>query len=67
LVITRGDEPEITVDNIEVAQFIYLMLKNQKVRDVIGHHYLQGGPDPGSLHTGAETRPRGSAKGIAAA
>jgi hypothetical protein len=35
LVITRGDEPEITVDNIEVAQFIYLMLHNQKVRDVI--------------------------------
>jgi hypothetical protein len=28
-------EPEITVDNIEVAQFIYLMLNNQKVRDVI--------------------------------
>ena len=35
LVITRMDEPEITVDNIEVAQFIYLMLNNQKVRDVI--------------------------------
>jgi hypothetical protein len=28
-------EPEITVDNIEVAQFIYLMLNNQKVREVI--------------------------------
>ena len=35
LVITRADEPEITVDNIEVAQFIYLMLHNQKIRDVI--------------------------------
>jgi hypothetical protein len=35
LVITRKDEPAITVDNIEVAQFIYLMLHNQKVRDVI--------------------------------
>jgi hypothetical protein len=35
LVITRADEPAITVDNIEVAQFIYLMLNNQKVRDVI--------------------------------
>ena len=35
LVITPADEPEITVDNIEVAQFIYLMLNNQKVRDVI--------------------------------
>jgi uncharacterized protein YjbI with pentapeptide repeats len=27
--------PDITVDNIEVAQFIYLMLHNQKIRDVI--------------------------------
>ena len=35
LVITDGDEPEITVDNIEVAQFIYLLLHNQKIRDVI--------------------------------
>jgi uncharacterized protein YjbI with pentapeptide repeats len=35
LLITRVDEPDITVDNIEVAQFIYLMLHNQKVRDVI--------------------------------
>jgi uncharacterized protein YjbI with pentapeptide repeats len=35
LVITRNDEPEITVDNIEVAQFIYLLLHNQKIRDVI--------------------------------
>jgi Pentapeptide repeats (8 copies) len=36
LVITRGrEETEITVDNIEVAQFIYLMLHNEKIRDVI--------------------------------
>jgi Pentapeptide repeats (8 copies) len=35
LVITSVDEPAVTVDNIEVAQFIYLMLNNQKVRDVI--------------------------------
>ena len=35
LVITSEGEPKITVDNIEVAQFIYLMLNNQKVRDVI--------------------------------
>ena len=35
LVITPGDEPEITVDNIEVAQFIYLLLHNPKIRDVI--------------------------------
>jgi uncharacterized protein YjbI with pentapeptide repeats len=35
LVITRANEPTITVDNIEVAQFVYLMLNNQKVRDAI--------------------------------
>jgi Pentapeptide repeats (8 copies) len=35
LIITPEGEPEITVDNIEVAQFIYLMLNNQKLRDVI--------------------------------
>jgi hypothetical protein len=35
LVITREDEPEITVDNIEVAQFIYLLLHNEKIRDVV--------------------------------
>jgi uncharacterized protein YjbI with pentapeptide repeats len=35
LIITDDDEPAITVDNIEVAQFIYLMLHNEKVRDVI--------------------------------
>jgi uncharacterized protein YjbI with pentapeptide repeats len=35
LVITSPFEPAITVDDIEVAQFIYLMLHNQKIRDVI--------------------------------
>ena len=35
LVITSYQEPEITVDNIEVAQFVYLLLHNQKIRDVI--------------------------------
>jgi len=35
LVITKEDEPEITVDNIEVAQFIYLLLHNEKIRDAI--------------------------------
>jgi hypothetical protein len=35
LVITAGDEPEITVDNIEIAQFVYLLLRNEKIRDVI--------------------------------
>jgi hypothetical protein len=35
LAVTRYDEPEITVDNIEVAQFVYLLLYNEKIRDVI--------------------------------
>src|SRR5262249_6074075 len=35
LVITRFDEPTITVDNIEVAQSVYLLLHNPKIRDVI--------------------------------
>jgi hypothetical protein len=32
LIITEYGEPEITVDNIEVAQFIYLLLHNEKIR-----------------------------------
>jgi hypothetical protein len=35
LVITPGDETPIQVDNLEVAQFIYLLLSRQKLRDVI--------------------------------
>ena len=35
LIVTHRNEPEITVDNIEVAQFIYLLLNNPKIRDVI--------------------------------
>jgi len=35
LVITPADEPAITVDNIKVAQFIYLLLNNKEIRDVI--------------------------------
>jgi uncharacterized protein YjbI with pentapeptide repeats len=35
LIITRDDEPTITVDNLKVAQFIYLLLNNQEIRDVI--------------------------------
>jgi uncharacterized protein YjbI with pentapeptide repeats len=35
LVITGMHEPEITVDNIEIAQFVYLLLHNEKIRDVI--------------------------------
>lgn len=35
LIITPPDQPEITVDDLEVAQFIYLMLNNEKIRNVI--------------------------------
>jgi hypothetical protein len=35
LVITHENEPTVTVDNIEVAQFVYLLLHNEKIRDVI--------------------------------
>lgn len=35
LIITPPGEPEITVDNLEVAQFIYLLLNNDRIRDVI--------------------------------
>jgi hypothetical protein len=35
LIITPEDEATITVDNLKVAQFIYLMLNNKEIRDVI--------------------------------
>ena len=35
LVITDEDEPMITVDNLEVAQFIYLLLHNESIRGII--------------------------------
>jgi len=34
--ITRDDDPaRITVDNLEVAQFVYLLLHNEKIRDIL--------------------------------
>src|SRR5262249_9663882 len=35
MIITPSNEPEITVDNIKVAQFIYLILNNAEIREVI--------------------------------
>jgi uncharacterized protein YjbI with pentapeptide repeats len=35
LIITPEGAPEVTVDNLEVGQFIYLLLHNKKIRDVI--------------------------------
>lgn len=35
LVISRENEPAITVDDLEVAQFIYLLLNHKKLRNVL--------------------------------
>src|SRR5215471_13468420 len=35
LIITPEDESKITVDDVKLAQFIYLLLDNQQIRDVI--------------------------------
>ena len=35
LIITMYGQPAVTVDNIEVAQFIYLLLHSEKIRDAI--------------------------------
>jgi hypothetical protein len=35
LVITRKYQPIIQVDNLEVAQFVYLLLNNERIRNVI--------------------------------
>jgi uncharacterized protein YjbI with pentapeptide repeats len=35
LIITRPDEPAVTVDDLEVAQFIYLLLNREKLRNVL--------------------------------
>jgi uncharacterized protein YjbI with pentapeptide repeats len=35
LIITHPQEPVVTIDDLEVAQFVYLLLKNEKIRRVI--------------------------------
>jgi len=35
LIVTPAGEPKITVDNLEVGQFIYLLVKNENIRKVI--------------------------------
>ena len=35
LIITHDEESVVTVDNLEVAQFVYLLLNNKAIRDVI--------------------------------
>jgi hypothetical protein len=34
-VITLPDQPAITVDNLKVAQFVYLWLNNEEIREVV--------------------------------
>lgn len=35
IVVTREGEPLITVDNLKIAQFVYLLLRNEEMRGVI--------------------------------
>jgi uncharacterized protein YjbI with pentapeptide repeats len=35
LIITHSHQNQITVENLEVAQFLYMLLNNKKIRDVI--------------------------------
>jgi hypothetical protein len=35
LIITHENEPIITVDNLKIAQFIYLLLNNEEIRDFL--------------------------------
>lgn len=35
LIISKKNSPTLTVDNLEVAQFVNLLVNNQKIRDVI--------------------------------
>jgi Pentapeptide repeats (8 copies) len=50
LVITKPPEPAVTVDNIEVAQFVYLLLHNKKIRDVIDTITSKAVFDPRSFY-----------------
>ena len=44
LVITKEGEPVVTVDDLEVGQFIYLILNNTKIRNVINTITSKGVP-----------------------
>ena len=65
LVIT--DEPEITVDNLEVAQFIYLLLNNERIRHVIDTITSKVVLILGRFTPRAEGRARCAPRGTAAA
>jgi hypothetical protein len=35
LIITPAQEPAVTIDDLEVAQFVYLLLHNEKIRRIL--------------------------------
>ena len=50
LVITRPEESTVTVDDIEVAQFVYLLLHNEKISQDHRHHRNERRAPAGPLH-----------------
>ena len=54
MVITPRNEPEVTVDNIEVAQFVYLLLHNEKIRHVIDTVGKKGRASARAVHRGQD-------------
>ena len=62
LIITPDDEPEITVDNLEVAQFIYLLLNNEKIREVIDTITSKVVLILGTIHPGTKGSSRRAAR-----
>jgi hypothetical protein len=55
LIITPSNEPAITVDNLKVAQFVYLLLNNAEIRDVIDTITAKAVLIFGTLCTGTES------------
>ena len=43
------DDPFITVDNVKVAQFIYLLLNNERDPLCYRHDHVKRGVNPGPL------------------
>ena len=58
LIITKEGEPVVTVDDLEVAQFIHLILTNRKIRNVIHTMTSKSGPHPWEVQRKAETGAR---------
>jgi uncharacterized protein YjbI with pentapeptide repeats len=54
LIITPYADAAITIDNIKVAQFIYLFLNNQEIRDVIDTITSKASVNPGPLFQEAD-------------